>query len=167
MSETVETKVAEFLATQNIKFSVAGGIATKRDDWECDAWITSFSRVRNGKTVSFNSDYYTGIGHRQLTAYGKVQIRNTGKSSARYIESIKRAHSKAVAPKAAGVLYSLLSDASSAEGNFLDWCADFGADPDSIKALHTYNACSETLAKIRSFFTTEERETMQSMLEDY
>lgn len=163
----IETAITEYLATKNIKFAVAGGLATKRDDWECDAWVCSFERVRDGKTITINTDFFTGTGHRVLTAYGKQAIRNAGKSSARYVESLKREHSRAVAPHVASVLHSLLMDASGAEQNFHDWCGDFGCDSDSIKALTMYNACCEVLTKLRGFFTGTERTEMQDILQDY
>jgi hypothetical protein len=94
-------------------------------------------------------------------------LRRAGKSSARYLESIKARHSVAVAPHVASVLHSLLLDSSSAEQNFHDWCDDFGYDKDSIKAQGIYNACCETLTKMRSFFTGTERQAMQEILQDY
>lgn len=159
----IETAITEYLKTQGITFVAVGGVASKRDGWDCDAWLCKFSR--QGKEVF--TDYYTGIGHRVLTAYGQQEVRRAGKASAGYLERIKAQNSVAVAPHVAGVLHSLLLDSSSAEQNFHDWCDDFGYDKDSIKAQSTYNACCEILTKMRTFFTGTERQAMQEILQDY
>jgi hypothetical protein len=160
----IETAVNEYLKAQGITFAAAGGYAMKREGWDCDAWMCTFSR--QGK-ADMMLDYYTGVGHRELTRMGELELRRAGKSSQRCFDSIKAQHSKPVAPQAASVLCSVLSESQSAEQNFLDWCDDFGYDDDSIKALHIYNACCEQLQKVRAFFTNEEREAMQELLQDY
>jgi hypothetical protein len=159
----IETAITEYLKAQGVTFMAVGGVASNRDGWECDAWLCKFQR--QGKEMF--SDFYTGTGHRQLTKAGEFELRRAGKSSARYLESIKARHSVAVAPHVASVLHSLLLDSSSAEQNFHDWCDDFGYDKDSIKAQGIYNACCETLTKMRSFFTGTERQAMQEILQDY
>lgn len=68
-------------------------------------------------------DYYTGIGHRKK---GRPQK-----------------------PELDAVLYALVLDAGASEERFDDWCANFGYDPDSRKALETYLQCQETAAKLR------------------
>lgn len=163
----IETAVVEYLAAKGVKFAAAGGRATKRDDWECDAWVCAFERTRDGKRLSIESDYFTGTGHRKLTKMGEMELRRAGKASRGHREQIKRANSVAVAPSVAGVLHSLLMDASGAEQNFHDWCDEYGYDKDSIKAQATYNACCEILAKLRGFFTGTERAEMQDLLQDY
>lgn len=160
----IETAVAEYLKAKGITFTATGGFATKRDDWECDQWSCVFTGEDRRPLVS---TYYTGIGHRVLTPMGQLEVKRAGKSSIRHIESIKRQHSKAVAPHAAGVLHSLLSDASSGEQNFHDWCDDLGFDKDSIKAQKAYNECCDTLTRMRAFFTGTERAEMQEILQDY
>ncbi|QIG56934.1 hypothetical protein vBPaeSS2019XI_056 [Pseudomonas phage vB_Pae-SS2019XI] len=79
----------------------------------------------------------------------------------------EKRHLKPVAPCAADVLYCLLSDANGADQNFNDWCADFGYDPDSRKALATYDECSKVLADVRAFFSAAEREKLAELLEGY
>lgn len=162
LSET-ELAVDAWLKEKGITYAVSGGTATKRDDWDCDAWI--YQMYRKGKVIS--DSYYTGIGHRKLTEIGKHVIARAGKMSPSYRERLIAENSKAAAPHAAGVLHSLLLDSYSAEQNFHDWCADFGANTDSIKALNTYNACCETLQQVRGFFTNDERAELRTLLEDY
>ena len=54
-------------------------------------------------------------------------------------------------PSAADVLSCLISDALSVESasDFEDWCSELGYDPDSRKALATYNACEASAVKLR------------------
>ena len=51
-------------------------------------------------------------------------------------------------PKAWEVLECLLSDASSADRNFEEWCSEFGDDPDSRKSERTYRACCRTRKRL-------------------
>lgn len=44
-------------------------------------------------------------------------------------------------PTAAGVLECLLSDAQAEGQTFEEWCSDLGEDPDSRRALATFEAC--------------------------
>lgn len=170
----IETAVNEYLKAQGVTFAAVLTGSGKRGDWECDSWSVKFTRpakiVDGGKRIDakeFVTDYHTGIGHRELTRMGELELRRAGKSSQRYIESIKAQHSKPVSPQAASVLYSVLSEAQGAEQNFIDWCGDYGYDTDSMKAHATYTACCEQLQKVRAFFTMEERNTLQELLQDY
>ena len=54
-------------------------------------------------------------------------------------------------PTAEDVLQSLLSDASSADESFEDWCGEYGYDTDSRKAERTYDQVREHTAKLRAF----------------
>lgn len=160
----IETAVAEYLAAQGVTFSATGGVATKRDDWDCDQWSISFTRAGNPTLLS---EFFTGTGHRELTRAGLFEIQRAGKCSAIYLARLKAAHSKPVAPCAANALHSLLLEACSAEQNFIDWCDELGYDNDSLKARGVYDACSKTLQKIRAFFTGAERAALQKLLQDY
>lgn len=162
-----EVAVSEYLTANHIKYVVTGGTATKRDGWDCDAWMIQFSRVRDGKTLVMDTMFYTGTGHRVLTSMGEMELRRMGKATQSYINRVIAEHSRAVAPRSASVLYSLFFDSSSAEQNFHDRCGDFGYDTDSIKAQATYNACCEVLTKMRGFFTGTERTALQELLQDY
>lgn len=54
-------------------------------------------------------------------------------------------------PTIADVLSCLLSDASGYDNaqSFLDWCAEFGLDDDSRKALATFRACERISRRLR------------------
>ena len=58
-------------------------------------------------------------------------------------------------PRAADVLSSLVSDASSVHESFEDWCANYGYDTDSRKAERTYKACQELAPKVLRFLGDE------------
>jgi hypothetical protein len=68
-------------------------------------------------------------------------------------------------PTAAEVLDSLASDASGADQNFEDWCADFGYDTDSRKAERTYNAVREQTFSLRKLLGHRDFETLLSDVE--
>lgn len=162
---TADQQVDAWLAAKNIKFIARGGYPSKdAAGWEHDRWEVIFSRPQ---VADILETYRSGIANRKLTKMGERAINAAGKMSDIYRRRLIAEHSKPVPPTAASVLYCFLSDISSAEQNFHDWCSDFGADSDSIKALNTYNACCEMLTKMRAFFSREERAELEKLLEDY
>lgn len=54
-------------------------------------------------------------------------------------------------PSAADVLSCLVSDASSGEESFEDFCSSFGYDEDSRKAEATWKACKRIAPKLKQF----------------
>lgn len=70
-------------------------------------------------------------------------------------------------PTAASILHSLILDSSASGQSFPDWCADFGSDSDSIKAFDTYRACLDIAENLRKLFTTEQRQHLATLLQDY
>jgi hypothetical protein len=70
-------------------------------------------------------------------------------------------------PKLEDVLASLLMDAQSADESFDDWCANFGFDSDSRKALADYEACVRVAADLRRLFSAAERAELAEIFEDY
>lgn len=46
---------------------------------------------------------------------------------------------------------------------FKDFCAEFGDDEDSIKALQTFRRCSAFAKRLRAFFTDGEIEQLQEI----
>ncbi|MBX6192201.1 hypothetical protein [Pseudomonas aeruginosa] len=158
--------VADFLAAAGVEFSVIPRCATKRDDWGCDEWAPLFRRGSDREGRQIAHAYFTGIGHRKSERPMPPDIARLAPRILARVEWEKR-HLKPVAPCAADVLYCLLSDANGADQNFNDWCADFGYDPDSRKALATYDECSKVLADVRAFFSAAEREKLAELLEGY
>lgn len=136
---TADNQIDAMLLDREIEYRAVLVGATKRDDWECDAWRVSFGK--------FTTDYFTGIGHR--------------KQKNKYMPP------KPVTPTAASVLYCLFSDAEACEMSYQDWCDNFGYDSDSIKALNTYRACEATGHELRKLFDFNTRAKMREILQDY
>jgi hypothetical protein len=107
-----------------------------------DAWAVTVGKLWGNKAGQWHTTYYTGIGLRN---------KRTGKLSR---------------PTVAEVLHSLFLDASAADQNFTDWCADCGYSDDSIKALNIYKACTEVAEKLRRHFDPETRAKIQAVIED-
>lgn len=158
----IETAVSQYLEEQGVEFGAFLIGADNRDGWECDGWRVWFER-KGADTLK--APFFTGIGHRApLKRAPKPPTAN--KRSAAY-ENWAHQWLKPVAPSAASVLYSLLSDAQGAEQPFDYWAADYGYDTDSIKALNIYNACCEVRRQVNAFFSHEQREKLRELLEDY
>lgn len=141
-------------------------------NWEGDSFAVTLG------TQSFT--YKTGVGHRYYTqlAIGAKPPRLTKKAdkSVRDMQAIlgrvgfpiKDLYATFTpVPASAGVIWSLLLDSSASNESFDDWCADFGYDTDSRKALETYLACQQNGTKLRKVFTRSQLSTLQAMLEDY
>ncbi len=157
-----DKKAAAYLAAQGVTYSAVLIGPRKRDGWDCDAWRISFSRG----AAALDQDYFTGTGHRKSARPMPADIaRLRPNILARH--DWEKANLTPVAPTAGSVLYSLLMDASGAEENFHDWCANYGYDTDSRKALATYEACCSIRADVNKFFTAAERAELAAILEDY
>lgn len=160
--------VSDYLATIGVEFSTVLVGATKRDQWDCDQWRIKLEKraQSGGKVADMETDYFTGVGRRKSKRPMPAYIARLG---ARIVARVEweKANIRPVTPEAAGVLYSLLLDASGADGNFLDWCDAYGYDSDSRKALATYEGCCVSRAQLHKLFTTTERAELAAMLEDY
>lgn len=148
-----DKKAAEYLAAQGVTFAARLLGENNRDGWTCDEWRVAFEkRAQSGaKAGELKTAFYTGTGHRAKPAK-RMSWDNAPRP---------------VAPTAGSVLYSLLLEASGADENFHDWCADYGYDTDSRKALATYEACCIIRADVNKFFTAAERAELAAILEDY
>jgi hypothetical protein len=60
------------------------------------------------------------------------------------------------------VLACISGDAYTPE-TFKDFCAEFGYEPDSIKALQTFRRCNAFAKRLRAFFTPAELEQLQEI----
>ena len=65
-------------------------------------------------------------------------------------------------PTAVEVVNSLVLDSSVRHETFSEWCADFGADTDSRKALATYLTCQDGYAKLRKLLGSKLDEYMNT-----
>ncbi len=167
--------VAAYLKAQGIIYK-AEFVGTKKDqNWERDQFVVIFS---NGK-ISESFDFSTGIGHR-LSLIG-----TNYKLSGKQIESVKTLKETigtdrldntviklssggyVVKPTQASVLYCLLSDADLGSESFDDFCDNLGYNSDSIADFKTYQACMATAKQLRKIFTSEQRQALQELLQDY
>lgn len=154
--------VNEYLKTINVEFFAVCRGETKRDDWVCDEWLITLSRPGH----MLDTRFYTGTGYRKSAIKMPPDIARLRPNILARVEWERR-HLKPVAPTAASVLYSLLSDATGSEEPFDYWCANYGYDSDSRKAFSIYETCCEIRQQVDKFFTREERDTLQKLLENY
>ncbi len=126
-----------------------------------DAWLVIIN--------SQHFDYYTGIGHRhidRMTVIGSkwdwdFMNKNRHKLNIDVLVQV----SKPVTPKFDSILACLVQDAVGSSQTFDDWCADYGYDTDSRKALQIYMDCQETAKKLRLARVPLEKEAER--LQDY
>lgn len=167
--------VAEFLKAEKISYSASFQGTKKSDNWERDQFVVTFTNGNNSESF----EYGCGIGHRLQVAKNAYKLSDSQLSGVKKLRDLigeSRLDSTildlgnkvyAVKPTQAGVLYCLLLDAQAADQNFDDFCSDFGYDPDSRKDFKVYEACCETLQKIRKLFTNEQRAKLAELLQDY
>ena len=142
--------------------------------WLHDAWsvtltmpstpVPSRSPESYGTYTSYpprtlTTSYKTGIGHRKIERvcdwmWNSRELDRRLLVPRPYqkplgIDLAAQYYAKTVPPDAASVLDALLSDATAEDEIFEDWCATFGADTDSRKALETYLACQRCATDLR------------------
>jgi hypothetical protein len=171
----IDLAVGAYLKEQGIKY-LAKFQGTKTDDKrEHDEFVISFTNGKNHE--SFH--YSTGIDHR-LSLIGENY-----KLSPKQIESVKALKdlidtdrldttvikvdfsAYVVRPTQASVLHCLFLDAQSGAESFDDFCDNFGYNNDSMQHFRIYQSCMETAKKIRNLFTSQQRQTLRDMLQDY
>ena len=69
-------------------------------------------------------------------------------------------------PDKKDILYSMLMDNVS-DMDFDEFCAEFGYDNDSIKALKIYEACQRETKALYNMFESDEIDMLRELLEDY
>jgi hypothetical protein len=148
MNATLDT--IEALEALPVKIDYVGEVPSKWDESTprtVDQW-----RVTLSSKAGFHSfDYFTGLG-----------LRKTSRAKHEWA-----ATAKPVKPKVADVLHSLILDASAANENFHDWCANYGYSDDSIKAMNTYKACLEVAQALRKHFSPDTLRQVRELLQDY
>lgn len=170
----IDQAVADYLKTNHIHFS--SRYLGEKNKWD-NKQVSDHWSVKIGL---HDFDFYTGIGHRISVPVNNYKLSpNQTKSVVALCDLLgnnrldntvfKLSNNKdfAVSPTQASVLYCLLLDASGAEQNFNDWCADFGYDNDSISAFKTYQSCCDILEKMRKIFTSKQRAELSELLQDY
>jgi hypothetical protein len=94
----------------------------------------------------------------------RVTIR---KGNARMVLHYSMGSAHTGTPEECAVLACVLTDAESAEESFTDWCANFGHDTDSRKALRMYHACKRTAASLARLFSASELADLRELFSDY
>lgn len=137
----------------------------KSDNWQetCNRFIFTIK----GRTF----DYYTGIGHRELTSiwstdkedYKHLKYKNLTESGFRKLLSITRA----TMPSLEDLFYNLVMDSSAANQPFSSWCGDLGYDTDSRKALRIYEECQENAVKMCAVSAPVTLDKLRGYFSDY
>jgi hypothetical protein len=129
--------------------------------WEHDAWEIVFAK---SGANSLRVPYKTGIGHRKAPAWDRSIYARSPKTA--FDRRQLEVSGRPVAPDAADVLHSLTMDDTRGE-SFRDWCANYGYDDDSRRALATYELCQRQTDDARRFFGRETFERIAEILQDY
>lgn len=119
--------------------------------WEHHLWDVTLTR--EGQSITF--PYRMGLAHEQ-TKCGKRKPQIIGRYAIRPMRvcdhvRCENAGWQPAPPNLYDVLTSLKADATHGE-TFADWCANYGYDTDSRKAMETYLACQESENRSRRFF---------------
>ena len=174
MSDSIHAAVSAILESAEVTFSAiyrgerkgALGGTHSMDKWDC-----AFT-LRDGRAAHEEFEYFTGLGHRKPHAseMAKNSARSLAKVSKRMLaweQHYKQWPDQPQAPHAADVLHCLILDSSAAEQTFANWCAEFGYDTDSRKAIATYEACQQGADKLRRVFSRDVLAQLAEALQDY
>lgn len=167
----VELTVIDWCKNMNVSMAIDCMGAITRDKWECDQW--NITLYRAGKKDVFNTQYYTGTGHRVLSTMGetyKRRIKQDYKGSvnlAYQLRQNEKEYAKPQVPHIAGILHSLTLDASANDYSFNDWCNEYGCESDSIKALNMYQECCDAAKELSKLFNRTELSELSELLQDY
>ena len=178
MSSEIETNVDNILSAAGVSYTASYHgvtISAWGSGASADSWLCTFSKG----AARADFDYTTGLG---LRAPATAQQKETARwrfpgltqndiarrtlYGRRYLEHVENLR-RPKPPAAAGVLACLLQDAQSADQSFGDWCADYGYDEDSRKALETYMACQQPGRKLSGVLGAPTRAALADALADY
>ena len=126
--------------------------------------------VRSKDKKPFHFIYHMGIGNAEGYAF---KMRRTRDMRSKTYDTLNTGvnhfigRNREILPTDADLFYSLLMDASCADGRtFEDFCYEYDYDSDSIKALEIYRACVKTL-EFLSFGHSKNRINMEAALEAF
>ena len=160
----IESAVSVLMMEAGITWTVQYIGQEKPDEWDCDAWVFV---LKSGK-VSERFDYRTGLGHRGIHKTHSAWYRRDLKEHHRGNHArITREWARPVKPQIAGLVYSIILDGMAAECTFAQWCAEFGYDTDSRKALATYEACQINHDKFAKLASPTTRAKLAELLAEY
>jgi hypothetical protein len=150
------------LETLPITVTYVGEIVSPWDDKQArtvDQWQVKLT----SKSGFWTTAYYTGTGLRKARNGQK----NPYPPRSIAAEAWNRDNLKPAKPTNADILHSLTMDASAADENFSDWCANFGYSDDSLKALNTYKQCLEIATALRKHFDRATLEAIREAVADH
>jgi len=153
---TAQIDTIEGLEALPVQIQYVAEVPSKWDENKArtvDQWRVTIS----SKAGWHSFDYFTGLGLRTPA------VTRRGFSGDTYTKTPARPKK----PKVADVLYSLTMDASAADENFHDWCANLGYSDDSIKAMNIYKSCLETAQALRKHFSPDTLRQIRELLQDY
>jgi len=127
--------------------------------WQCFEWRVTFDT----KDGHWSLPYYCGLAH---VTYPKG-MKNPYPSNVIGWELWENQWAKPKKPSNADILHSLLLDASAADENFKDWCANYGYSDDSISALNTYRECLEISTNLRKHLGADTVRALAVQLQDH
>lgn len=143
------------------------GPRTDSVGWPHDEWSVTIGDYR--------TTYRTGVGHRiwdkphsqrrvlpRGTTPHKYTAHELGSPRTLHRESMERAHLKPVEPHIGEVFACLVRDGEAINQSFIDWCGDYGLNPDSIKDRALYDECCAVGQHMRA---APYRAALQSILE--
>lgn len=176
MEKSISQQVNELLTLNSIQVGAQYIGQRKREEWDCDAWLITFTK--NNKAEDF--DFFTGLGCRAESTEGeknRVKIlgfpgltANDLKNNNLYAKKYRAACEAARKPKAPApvdVLHSLILDSSAATQSFENWCADCGYDSDSRKAFGIYELCQKNADKMQRVWGGKLIAELSELLQDY
>lgn len=124
--------------------------------------------LRDTKTPQWGADGKHGHHYRVTLSKGKAgtaehtgNIRSATRLTFDFWNSVA-AMEKGEEPTAYGVLACISSDAYCPE-TFEDFCAEYGYEADSIKALQAFRRCSAFAKRLRAFFTETELQELSEI----
>lgn len=174
-----EIEINTLLIQKRYKVNVTYlGFDHKKD---MDSWMFEFSNENWPKSKTVRFFYYSGIGHRFIKQsnfkYPKLcySVTHVTKHDLKLIQDHCKKYNRlntsintsVMKPEIAGLLYSLILDSEAMHESFINWCANFGYDNDSISNLNLYQECCKVGKEFYSFFPKDTIEEFKKILEDY
>lgn len=145
MKTEYDTQAQTFLTTNGLKMRITLS-DTKAPAWEDDGKHRHHYRVTLSRAVLTKP-------HLETRAPSRLTFDFWG--------SIADAD-KGATPTPYDVLACISSDVYTPE-TFEDFCAEYGYESDSLKALQTFRRCSAFAKRLRAFFTPAELETLSEI----
>lgn len=162
--ERANQEAEKIFSALNLTTQISAPIADVKDEWPNILYRVTFSK----SAKNLCTEYRLGVGHVKFPKTFEaiphgcpvdlVMVFNTLRHNpgATLKDKGKHAHAavflaihQKVAPKPYEVFAAICEDSLSAHSeSFENWCANFGSDPDSIKARKVYDYCCELFHQI-------------------